>query len=157
MSNTCKHLEQACLHCYRLRSRHGRISLAWSWWVYLGLDDRKALYKSWLDVAAREKIFILVPEEVISPDDKLGWNDRRGDIMTNPSSDENGGHMSFRLAIDAGEKSYQPPTPLSSGRMSTKTRRRLRLKLFRTSTRKMNRQSFKPAIAARPMLRMSSL
>ena len=97
----------------------------------LGLNDRKAPYKIWLDVAAREKIFILVPEGVISPDDKLGWNDCRGDITTNPSTDDvgfiselaeamtttypidakrmyvsgtsNGGHMSFRLAIEAGE------------------------------------------------------
>ncbi len=97
----------------------------------LGLNNRKAPYKIWLDVAAREKIFILLPEGVISPDDKLGWNDCRGDTMTNPSTDDvgfivdlaeamtqtypidakriyasgtsNGGHMSFRLAIEAGD------------------------------------------------------
>ena len=98
----------------------------------LGLNNRKAPYKIWLDVAAREKIFILVPEGVISPDGKLGWNDCRGDVTTNPSTDDvgfilaladamtrtysidakrmyasgtsNGGHMSFRLAIEAGDK-----------------------------------------------------
>ena len=98
----------------------------------LGLNNRTAPYKIWLDVAAREKIFILVPEGVISPDDKLGWNDCRGDTMTNPSTDDvgfivelaeamtqtypidakriyasgtsNGGHMSFRLAIEAGDR-----------------------------------------------------
>ena len=76
--------------------------------------------------------FHLVPEGVISPDDKLGWNDCRGDTTTNPATDDvgfivelaaamadiypidenriyvsgtsNGGHMSFRLAIEAGEK-----------------------------------------------------
>ena len=98
----------------------------------LGLNSRKAPYKIWVDVAAREKIFILVPEGVISPDDQLGWNDCRGDVTTNPSTDDvgfilaladamtrtypidakrmyasgtsNGGHMSFRLAIEAGDK-----------------------------------------------------
>lgn len=97
----------------------------------LGLNNRKAPYKIWLDVAAREKIFILLPEGVISPDDKFGWNDCRGDTMTNPSTNDvgfivelaeamtqtypidakriyasgtsNGGHMSFRLAIEAGD------------------------------------------------------
>ena len=98
----------------------------------LGLNNQKAPYKIWVDVAAREKIFILVPEGVISPDDHLGWNDCRGDVTTNPSTDDvgfilaladamtrtypidakrmyasgtsNGGHMSFRLAIEAGDK-----------------------------------------------------
>lgn len=96
-----------------------------------GLNNQKAPYKIWVDVAAREKIFILVPEGVISPDDKLGWNDCRGDVTTNPSTNDvgfivelaeamartypidakrmyasgtsNGGHMSFRLAIEAGD------------------------------------------------------
>jgi len=98
----------------------------------LGLNNLTAPYKIWVDVAAREKIFILVPEGVISPDDQLGWNDCRGDVTTNPSTDDvgfilaladamtrtypidaermyasgtsNGGHMSFRLAIEAGDK-----------------------------------------------------
>lgn len=98
----------------------------------LGINGTTAPYRVWLDVAAREKIFILVPEGVVSPDDKLGWNDCRGDITSNPSTDDvgfivelaeamantypidekrfyasgtsNGGHMSFRLAIEAGNK-----------------------------------------------------
>ena len=98
----------------------------------LGLNGKKAPYKVWLDIAAREQIFILVPEGVVSPDDKLGWNDCRGDTATNPSTNDveflvglaeamtdtypidekrifstgtsNGGHMSFRLAIEAGDK-----------------------------------------------------
>ena len=97
----------------------------------LGLTGVKAPYKVWLDVAAREKIFLLVPEGVTSPDGKLGWHDCRGDTATNPSTDDvglivklatamaetypidenrmyasgtsNGGHMSLRLAIEAGE------------------------------------------------------
>ena len=97
----------------------------------LGLSGMKAPYRIWLDIAEREKVFILVPEGVISPDDKLGWNDCRADTVTNPSTDDvgflvglseamadvypidenrfyasgtsNGGHMSLRLAIEAGE------------------------------------------------------
>ena len=36
----------------------------------LGLNGKKAPYKVWLDIAAREQIFVLVPEGVVSPDDK---------------------------------------------------------------------------------------
>lgn len=98
----------------------------------LGLDGKKAPYRVWLDIAETEKVFILVPEGVISPDDKLGWNDCRGDTTTNPSTDDtsfimgliegvadsysvdrsrlyvsgtsNGGQMTFRLAIEMGSK-----------------------------------------------------
>ena len=98
----------------------------------IGLSGMKAPYRIWLDIAAREKVFLLVPEGVISPDNQLGWNDCRADTTTNPSTDDvgfivalvgamastypidesrvyvsgtsNGAHMSFRLAIEAGER-----------------------------------------------------
>ena len=98
----------------------------------LGLDGRASPHSVWLDVAQREKIILLVPEGVVSPDGKLGWNDCRTDGGSTPSTDDvgliralldgvsssypvdtnrvyatgtsNGGLLAFRLGIEAGDR-----------------------------------------------------
>jgi len=97
----------------------------------LGLAGTKAPHKVWLDVAQQENIILVVPNGVIGPNGKRGWNDCRNDAPTNPDSDDvrfiselielvqnsygsstskvfsvgtsNGGLMSMRLAAEIPE------------------------------------------------------
>lgn len=97
----------------------------------IGLEGTKAPHKVWLDIARRENLILVVPNGVVGPNDKRGWNDCRNDAPTNPDSDDvifirelidfvkvrygssasrvflvgtsNGGHMSMRLADEMPE------------------------------------------------------
>ena len=54
----------------------------------LGLDNTKAPYKAWLEIAERENIILVVPDGALGSDDKKGWNDCRADASTNPTTDD---------------------------------------------------------------------
>lgn len=97
----------------------------------IGLSGTKAPHKVWLDIARHENIILVVPNGVIGPNGKRGWNDCRNDAPTNPDSDDvlyineliqfvqsnygssassvfsvgtsNGGFMSMRLANEIPE------------------------------------------------------
>jgi polyhydroxybutyrate depolymerase len=96
----------------------------------IGRDGTAAPFKRWLDIAVRERLFVLVPDGTEASGGERGWNDCRGDAMTNPTADDaaflvslvdsltpqgvdrarvfingisNGGHMALRLAIERGE------------------------------------------------------
>jgi polyhydroxybutyrate depolymerase len=94
----------------------------------IGEAGQPAAYRRWLDIAARERLVVLVPDGVPGSAGLRGWNDCRGDAATNPQSDDarflagligaarsraalaalpawvvgtsNGGHMALRLAIE---------------------------------------------------------
>jgi polyhydroxybutyrate depolymerase len=93
----------------------------------LGRFGGPAPFKVWLDVAARERLFLVVPDGVAGPTGEKGFNDCRGDAAGNPTTDDvafvltlldalapqgvdpkrvyatglsNGGHMALRLAIE---------------------------------------------------------
>lgn len=94
----------------------------------LGRTGMAAPFKRWLEVAARERVFLLVPNGTVPVSGQRGWNDCRGDAPTNPMTDDvgavlavvdsllpqgvdpsavfatgisNGGHFALRLAIEA--------------------------------------------------------
>ncbi|MDP3233368.1 MAG: PHB depolymerase family esterase [Myxococcales bacterium] len=96
----------------------------------IGRDGKPAPFRRWLDLAARERLFLLVPDGTEPAGGDRGWNDCRGDAMTNPTTDDvgflvglldeltpqgvdrarvfvngisNGGNMALRLAIERGE------------------------------------------------------
>ncbi len=97
----------------------------------LGVRGQKAPYRLWMPIADREGLLLIIPDGLVSPDGKQGWNDARN-ISTNPDSDDvdflntlvetvaetypidfnrvyatgisNGGHMALRLAAETPEK-----------------------------------------------------
>ncbi len=100
--------------------------------VMTGLAGNAAPFRIWMDIAEREGFLVVFPEGVISPDGKSGWNDCRGDTLTNPHSKDvlflrklilrftrsfhvdpgrvyasgvsNGGQMVLRLAIELSDR-----------------------------------------------------
>jgi len=93
----------------------------------LGLEGNAAPTRRWLDIGLRERVFLVFPFGIATDGGEPGWNDCRGDNLTNPSSDDvsflvglvdqltgqgvdrsrvfangasNGGMMSLRLAIE---------------------------------------------------------
>lgn len=92
---------------------------------------RQAPYRLWMPIADREGLILIIPDGLVSPDGKQGWNDARN-IPTNPDSNDvdflntlietvaesypidfnrvyatgtsNGGHMVLRLAAEMSEK-----------------------------------------------------
>lgn len=54
----------------------------------LGLENTKAPFKVWLDIARRENLILVIPDGAIGSDDKKGWNDCRSDARTNPPTDD---------------------------------------------------------------------
>lgn len=97
----------------------------------IGVKGQKAPYRLWMPIADREGLLLIIPDGLVSPDGKQGWNDARN-IATNPASDDvdflntlvetvaktypidfnqvyatgmsNGGHMALRLAAETPEK-----------------------------------------------------
>ncbi len=96
----------------------------------IGRDGKTAPFKRWLDLASRERLFLLIPDGTEPAGGERGWNDCRGDARTNPTADDvgfivsllddltpqgvdrarvfvngisNGGHLALRLAIERGE------------------------------------------------------
>ena len=97
----------------------------------LGLNGKKAPFRLWLPIADRENLILIIPDGLVSPDRKRGWNDARN-IPTNPNSNDvdfllklietvaesypidfnrvyvngmsNGGHMALRLAAEVPDK-----------------------------------------------------
>jgi polyhydroxybutyrate depolymerase len=93
-----------------------------------GENGKKAPYKAWLAIAAREGLLVAIPNGTIGPDKHRGWNDCRSDAPGNPTTDDvafikamvediahaqaidrsrlyvtgtsNGGHMTLRLAAE---------------------------------------------------------
>lgn len=90
-------------------------------------DTRPQPYREWKRIARREALRLIVPDGVVGPDGRRGWNDCRADASTNPDSDDvgylesliataraelglglpafvvgtsNGGHMALRMAIE---------------------------------------------------------
>ncbi len=93
----------------------------------LGRPSGAAPHKVWLDIAARERLFLVVPNGTPGPTGERGFNDCRADADTNPSTDDaafilslveqqiskgadpgriyatglsNGGAMALRLAVE---------------------------------------------------------
>ncbi|MEM9090629.1 MAG: prolyl oligopeptidase family serine peptidase [Cyanobacteria bacterium P01_F01_bin.53] len=92
---------------------------------------RNAPYRLWMPIADREGLILIIPDGLVSPDGKQGWNDARN-IPTNPDSNDvdflmtlietvsesypidfqrlyatgtsNGGQMALRLAAEASDK-----------------------------------------------------
>ena len=54
----------------------------------LGLNGTIAPYKVWMDIALRENLILVVPDGIIGPNGKQGWNDCRNDAPTNPAVDD---------------------------------------------------------------------
>jgi len=54
----------------------------------LGLEGTKAPYKVWLDIALQENLLLVVPDGLLGPNDKQGWNDCRNDAPTNSAVDD---------------------------------------------------------------------
>ena len=97
----------------------------------MGITGQKAPYRLWIPIADRENLILIIPDGLVSPDGKQGWNDARN-IDTNPDSNDvdfllklvetvaesypidfnqvyvtgtsNGGHMALRLAAEVPEK-----------------------------------------------------
>jgi polyhydroxybutyrate depolymerase len=96
----------------------------------IGRDGKAAPFKRWLDLASRERLFLIIPDGTEPAGGDRGWNDCRGDAMTNPTADDvafivsllddvtlqgvdrarvfvsgmsNGGNMALRLAIERGD------------------------------------------------------
>ncbi|TWT79738.1 Alpha/beta hydrolase family protein [Planctomycetes bacterium CA13] len=97
----------------------------------MGVTGRQAPYRLWMPIAEKEALILIIPDGLVSPDGKQGWNDARH-LSTNPDSDDvaflsdlietvaescpidlkkiyvagtsNGGHMALRLAAEAPEK-----------------------------------------------------
>ncbi len=96
----------------------------------IGRNGKAAPFKRWLDIASRERLFLLIPNGTASEGASQGWNDCRGDATSNPTVDDvsfllsalqevtpqgvdvnqvfatgisNGGHLSLRLAIEHPE------------------------------------------------------
>lgn len=97
----------------------------------LGVTGRKAPHRLWMPIADRENLILIIPDGLVAPDGKQGWNDARN-IATNPDSNDvdflirlveavaeshpidftrvyaagisNGGHMALRLAAEVPEK-----------------------------------------------------
>ena len=98
----------------------------------LGLNGTVAPYKIWMNIAERENLILVVPNGEIGSEGHQGWNDRRNDAPTNPTTDDvmfintlidninteytrtdskvfvvgtsNGGIMSMRLADEIPER-----------------------------------------------------
>lgn len=95
----------------------------------LGRGGKPAPFKRWGDIAARERLFLVVPDGAAPSGGEQGWNDCRADATTNPTTDDvgfvmnlidslesegvdrgrvfvngisNGGNMALRLAIERG-------------------------------------------------------
>ncbi len=97
----------------------------------LGVTGKRAPYKLWMPIADREKLILIIPDGLVAPDGKQGWNDARN-IATNPDTNDvdflnklvetvgesfpidskrvyatgtsNGGQMVLRLAAETPEK-----------------------------------------------------
>ena len=54
----------------------------------LGILPVKSPFKLWLDIAERENQILVVPDGLLGPNGKQGWNDCRNDAPTNPDSDD---------------------------------------------------------------------
>ncbi|MEE9335719.1 MAG: hypothetical protein V3U65_16635 [Granulosicoccaceae bacterium] len=54
----------------------------------LGLNGKTAPFKTWMDIALLENLILLVPDGLIGPNGKQGWNDCRNDAPTNPAVDD---------------------------------------------------------------------
>ncbi|WP_298481166.1 PHB depolymerase family esterase [uncultured Maribacter sp.] len=98
----------------------------------LGLENTKAPFSVWLNIAEQENIILLVPNGKIGASGHQGWNDCREEADGNPTTDDvafisnlidttissynanpekvfingisNGGHMSYRLAQEIPNK-----------------------------------------------------
>ena len=55
----------------------------------MGLSGKKAPFRLWMPIADRENLILIIPDGLVSPDGKQGWNDARN-IDTNPNSDDVG-------------------------------------------------------------------
>jgi polyhydroxybutyrate depolymerase len=53
-----------------------------------GNMGRAAPYRVWSRIADRENLLLVAPDGLAGPDGRRGWNDCRGDIRTNPDSDD---------------------------------------------------------------------
>ena len=97
----------------------------------MGVNGKQAPYRLWMPIAEQEDLILIIPEGLIAPDGKQGWNDARN-IATNPDSNDvdflsklietvaesypidfnrvyatgvsNGGQMALRLAAEVPEK-----------------------------------------------------
>lgn len=97
----------------------------------LGVTGRQAPYQLWMPIADRENLILIIPDGLVGPDRRQGWNDARN-IATNPDSNDvdflirlietvaesypidfnrvyvtgmsNGGHMALRLAAEVPER-----------------------------------------------------
>lgn len=106
-----------------------------------GMNGNSAPFRIWLDIAARETLILLIPDGVVGPDGKTGWNDCRADSTTNPTTDDvaflqsliqqvqqqypvddqrifasgmsNGGFMSLRLAMEMADQ-IQAVAPIAA-------------------------------------------
>ena len=97
----------------------------------MGVTGRQAPYRLWMPIAEREPLILIIPDGLVGPDGKQGWNDARS-LTSSPDSDDvaflnslvetiaescpidrekvyaagtsNGGHMALRLAAEAPQK-----------------------------------------------------
>ena len=53
----------------------------------VGLNDRTAPFKPWLQIAQQDNAVLMSADGVVGPDGKQGWNDLRG-VAGNPSIDD---------------------------------------------------------------------
>ncbi|MBX2862396.1 MAG: hypothetical protein KTR27_02490 [Leptolyngbyaceae cyanobacterium MAG.088] len=97
----------------------------------IGVTGQQAPHQLWMPIADREHLILIIPDGLVGPNGKPGWNDARN-IASNPDSDDvaflnnlvetvaesypidfqrvyatgmsNGGHMALRLAAEVPEK-----------------------------------------------------
>jgi|GEM_PF-6249279 len=50
----------------------------------IGLENSKAPFKVWLDIAKRENLILIIPDGAPGLNDNKGWNDCRTDADNNP-------------------------------------------------------------------------
>ena len=53
-----------------------------------GQNNNAAPHKVWFEIAEREKLILVIPSGLLSPDGNLGWNDCRADAESNPKTDD---------------------------------------------------------------------